>query len=43
MDALLRASVPYESLHIPYYFSGKQSNQSVNIAQYQEGGVRRVN
>ncbi|MEO1414329.1 MAG: hypothetical protein AAFW00_03580 [Bacteroidota bacterium] len=43
LDALLRASVPYESLHIPYYFSGKQSNQSVNIAQYQEGGVRRVN
>ncbi len=43
VNTFLRAQESTPTLHINYWFKGAQSNQAVNIGQYQEGGVVRVN
>lgn len=43
LETYLRVTPVIKGLHIDYYFGSTQSNQSVNIGQYTEEGVVRVN
>lgn len=43
VNTYLRAQESSSTMHIDYLFKGSQSNQAVNIGQYQEEGIIRVN
>ena len=43
LSAYIRAQPEYEGIHLNYYFGGTQSNQFVNINEYHESGIRKVN
>ncbi len=42
-DTFLRVSSPYKGLHIDYHFNSTQINQAINIGQYQEDGLLKLN
>jgi ABC-type branched-subunit amino acid transport system substrate-binding protein len=42
LDGYFRFAPRYEGIHIDYQFSSQQSNQRVNIGQYTEEGVVRI-
>lgn len=43
LSAYIRGQSDYEGIHLNYSFGGTQSNQFVNINQYHEMGIRKVN
>lgn len=43
LSAYIRAQPEYEGIHLNYYFDNRQVNQFVNISEYHETGIRKVN